>query len=366
MGLAERDYAREGGGGALRRRPGAVPLIGFNTWLIIVNVAVFVLANNLLVHQVATLEQGIEWAPGVTSEQMARPLVDRTNIHPHPSRPGSFYREVYVPALTPSGAVATGPDGQPIYLRQPAGRMVVDRLPVLHALGHFSTGRLIGHWEVWRVLTFQFLHADVWHLVFNMIGLWFVGGMVESAIGSRRYAAFYLVCGVCGALLYMLLNLLGWALRVNLPGVLFVDPYTPLIGASAGVFGVLMAAAYIAPREIVAVMFIIPMELRTAVYLFVLFAAVNLFVGGRNAGGDAAHLGGALAGAYFVRRPHLLHDFFAVMPRGRGTTARAGRARASEAAAVDRILEKIRERGIGSLSSEERALLRRVSEQFDG
>jgi membrane associated rhomboid family serine protease len=89
-----------------------------------------------------------------------------------------------------------------------------------------------------QLVTFQFLHANTDHLIFNMLGLWFIGGMVESALGRRRYLAFYLVCGISGALMFLFLNLLGWGFHLHLPGLLFADPYTPLIGASAGVFGV--------------------------------------------------------------------------------------------------------------------------------
>jgi hypothetical protein len=142
-----------------------------------------------------------------------------------------------------------------------------------------------------------------------------------------------------------------------LPALLFDDPFMPLIGASAGVFGVLMAAAYIAPRALVDVMFVIPMRLRTAVYIFLGLAALNLLRGGNNAGGDAAHVGGALAGAFLIRRPHLLRDFFDLMG-----DSRKGKKLGAREMEVDAILRKVHEHGLESLNPSEREMLRRASE----
>ena len=305
MALADRDYYRSSTRtGRPRRRPGALALISANTWLIIINVAVFLVGNVLLGRQAIYLESGIEWLADSTDAQRSQARVQTEATYKHPTRPADvFFHPVYL--------VGTAPDGQPVGVV--IGRQILQKMPLLDGLGHFSTGRLLKRWEVWRVVTFQFLHANPDHLIFNMLGLWFIGGMVESVLGRRRYLAFYLVCGVAGAMMYLLLNLLGWGVHLRLPGVLFSDPFTPLIGASAGVFGVLVAAAFLNPRETIYVLFAIPMQLRTAVYLFVLFALINLLRHGDNAGGDAAHMGGALAGAFFIRHPHLLHSVLRAM-----------------------------------------------------
>ena len=77
--------------------------------------------------------------------------------------------------------------------------------------GYFSTEKMTwgGGLEFWRFLTFQFLHANPVHVAFNMMGLYIFGGMVEEHLGRKKYLAFYLVCGVFGAFMYLLLNLLG-------------------------------------------------------------------------------------------------------------------------------------------------------------
>lgn len=234
----------------------------------------------------------------------------------------------------------------------------------LYEYGHFSTYEGMVHLQVWRLVTYQFLHANITHLFFNMFGLWVFGGMVEGYLGSKRYAAFYLTCGVFGGVSYLLLNFLGSGLGLNLPGVLIQDPRTPLIGASAGVFGVIMACAYIAPNAIVQLIFPpIPLKLSYMAYGYVGIAAVNLLwnsrSGANNAGGDAAHLGGAAAGWFFIRNAHLLRDFFDVLGDSRRASPRAPRAGSPED--IERILKKVSLSGLASLTEGEKAVLRRAS-----
>ncbi|MDQ7012601.1 MAG: rhomboid family intramembrane serine protease [Planctomycetota bacterium] len=264
-------------------------------------------------------------------------------------------------------------------------------LKPLYEWGHFSTYEGFQRLQVWRLVTFQFLHdpTSIMHLAFNMFGLWVFGGIVEETLGRRRYLAFYLVCGIFGGLMYLLLNLAGTLLPFQLPGFLFTDTKTPLIGASAGVFGVIMACAYIAPTmRLQFILLPISLTMRTVAYLYVGFAVLNLLLGGGNAGGDAAHVGGALAGAYFIRNSHLLLDFFdvlgdsrkqkAVGPRRKAAKPRGARGPkpgkpakpsnaasrlAREEAEIDAILAKIQDEGIGSLSAREKKLLAKDTER---
>ena len=114
---------------------------------------------------------------------------------------------------------------------------------------HFSTENAIYGLHYWRLIGFQFIHAGFAHLLFNMIGLYFFGPLVEQYLGGKRYLAFYLLCGIFGALLYLILNLGGTIMSgVAIPGFLINDTLTPLVGASAGVFGILLAGAFLAPN----------------------------------------------------------------------------------------------------------------------
>ncbi|MEO0482731.1 MAG: rhomboid family intramembrane serine protease [Planctomycetota bacterium] len=237
----------------------------------------------------------------------------------------------------------------------------------LYTYGHFSTDTLIFRVEFWRLLTFQFLHANLMHLVFNMIGLIVFGPMVEGFLGRRRYLAFYLLCGICGGLLYLVLNLVG-AAGVNLPGALAVSTSTPLIGASAGVFGVILACARIEPNRKIMLLFPpVPLKLSWLAFGYVFIALLNLLTGGSNAGGDAAHIGGAAAGFFFITRAHLLTDFFDVLNDSRKKAAaipeaQRQRKRAAAESEIDRILVKVQNNGLQSLTDKERDALRKASE----
>ena len=167
--------------------------------------------------------------------------------------------------------------------------------------GYFSAATVIGGLQLWRFITFQFLHASVQHILFNMISLYFFGPLIEGYLGPRKYLAFYLLCGVGGAVMYLAL----WGIGV-LPG----GAQTPMVGASAGIFGVLIAAARVAPDARVMLLFPpIPMRMRTFALVMLGIALWVVFTSGRNAGGQAAHLGGAAVGALLIWRPNVLNIF---------------------------------------------------------
>jgi membrane associated rhomboid family serine protease len=299
-------------------------------------------------------------------------------ILPHPTVAGWQFRPIIDPLATEVDPKTN--QMKPVWI----GRQRFGTMPAVAAFGHFSTGKgFIPGFEVWRFITFQFLHYNEIHLLLNMLGLWFAGGMVEQFLGSKRYAAFYLVCGIFGAMAYLLLNFLGYVAvhvvglrQVAIPGLLFNDIYTPLIGASAGVFGVLMAAARIEPNAMVNFMLLIPMRLRTAVAAMVVITLFNLFTGGPNAGGEAAHVGGILAGYYFIRNTHLLRDFFDILgnshkpdrrqPRRPGAPGGAQVSARDDAVRLDEIVAKAQAGGTESLSEEERRLLQEVAKDRYG
>lgn len=252
----------------------------------------------------------------------------------------------------------------------------------LSDLGHFSTSKVMysGGLEFWRVLTFQFLHANLVHIFMNMMGLYFFGDLVEARLGPKRFLGFYLTCGVCGSLMYFILNALGWwwvheMHWTPIPGLLFEDPRTPLVGASAGVFGVIMACAKIKPDAEAQLLFLpIPIKLKPMAFVYVGFALFSLLIGTSNAGGEAAHVGGAIAGFILIRNAHLLRDFFDIFgdsrkkPRLKLAGTQANRPPTKGATAkrdeeLERILAKIKAAGIDQLSPDEKAFLASATEQ---
>jgi len=170
----------------------------------------------------------------------------------------------------------------------------------LTQFGAFTIHDAIHRLQLWRFITFQFLHGGWLHILFNMIALFFFGPLVERVLGRWRYLWFYLVCGCAGPCALMLLGKLH---------LLQVDAESTLVGASAGIFGIVIAAARIAPNQRVIIFlyfFPLPMRLITMAWLFIGMAVFVVLTSGANAGGQAAHLGGAAVGFILIRLPGML------------------------------------------------------------
>ena len=189
--------------------------------------------------------------------------------------------------------------GQHIVQRTPEGRPTLIGEPVLTHYGEFSVDLAIAGGQVWRFVTYQFCHANFDHIFLNMLGLLLVGPLVEARMGRWQFLVFYLVCGTAGPAAHIGLSLLG---------VLQMSTVTPLVGASASIYGVLVAAARIAPDEVVMLAFPpIDLKLRTFALLLIGLSLAAVTWRWNNAGGHAAHLGGAVAGWWlsrqFTKRP---------------------------------------------------------------
>jgi len=246
--------------------------------------------------------------------------------------------------------------------------LAITVLPVLYTIGSLTVHDAFQRLEVWRLVTFQFLHSPntIWHLVMNMFGLWIFGPMVEQYLGAKKYLAFYLVSGLAGGLLFIILNVLGAYTPINI----LTDGFnTPLVGASAGVFGVIVACAHISPNTTVQLLFPpIPMKLKFFAYGYVGLALFQLLAGSNNAGGEAAHMGGAIAGFYFIRNSHHLLDFFDIFGDSRSKSKKSNPFKAPKPKRgvpstdeVDRILSKVATEGIGSLTDKEKQTLNKAS-----
>lgn len=207
--------------------------------------------------------------------------------------------------------------------------------------------------QVWRYITYQFLHADMFHLFFNMLGLFFLGPTLERHWGSKRFLYFYLGCGIAGGICYPALALTGM-LQANLP----------LVGASGAILGMLAACAILFPRFVVFFYFF-PVPIRIAAVILTLLYVVNVFTGGINAGGDAAHLGGMAAGAVYVMLERGMLKQMISKQQTKMNQRRQDQHHQNSRhlqAEVDRILEKVHQQGIQSLSKKERRILQQATE----
>lgn len=190
-----------------------------------------------------------------------------------------------------------------------------DPVSIFELLGAHSWYLTFTNGQIWRLITYQFVHANLGHLVFNMWALYFFGPVVEQVMGSRRYVAYYLACGVAGALFSSLLAYYGvyssipdtpdFALLCNrlveYAGYsASVTPWelVPMVGASASIYGVMLAAAFMFPDAQLRLLFPpITLKLRTFAWVVIGIATVVIVFNFGNAGGEAGHLGGIILGA---------------------------------------------------------------------
>jgi membrane associated rhomboid family serine protease len=245
---------------------------------------------------------------------------------------------------------------------------------VLNWLALSTSG--LRHWRLYQLITFQFLHGGFFHLLGNMIGLFFFGRAMEGMLGSRGMLKLYLASGTIGGLFQM-------ALGFSFPSVFNV----PVVGASAGVFGLIAAFATHAPDDPITILlfFVIPVTFPAKVLLLVLgplaFLGVIgpfIHVGFEPGVAHAAHLGGMLTGIAWIRMvmsPTPPFQFLrSLVPRAapkRESAAPAAKRGAKTARKkqeelppgefisreVDPILEKISAHGIQSLTDRERQIL---------
>jgi membrane associated rhomboid family serine protease len=141
----------------------------------------------------------------------------------------------------------------------------------------------------WQVLTYGFLHGSVMHLLFNMFGLYMFGSDIEAVWGQRRFLTYYLVCIVAAAIAQLTVTAITGA-------------FYPTVGASGGVFGILLAFGMMFPRRTV-VLLIPPIPMPA--WLFVtIYGLIELYLGiTGSASGIAhfAHLGGMVGGYLMIR-----------------------------------------------------------------
>lgn len=230
----------------------------------------------------------------------------------------------------------------------------------IRKFGQFSIARSIYEKHIWEFITFQFMHASVGHVLANSLGLFFFGPFVERWLGSLKFLVFYLASGVGGAAFFVLLVYLG-----ILPAM---DFGATLVGASAGIYGIIIAVAVIAPSMQVSLLFPpITLTMRNlAIGVIAVAVGVIVFGIGKNEGGEAGHLGGALVGYLLIRMVPVFgvekkkakrspRRYFE--PKIRARTVLDLRAQSE----VDAILDKISREGFQSLTDEERDLLHRAA-----
>ncbi len=236
------------------------------------------------------------------------------------------------------------------------------------ALGDYIYGygamqsRAVMHGQIWRLITAQYLHAGTGHLLLNMIGLHFLGRPLERMWSPRKFLTIYTLCGLFGNVFYTVLGARG-----------IIDPLTPAVGASGCIFGLLGVVAVLFPHATVYVYFLFPIKIRTAAMIFGGIALLTILDKGQNYGGEACHLAGLVFGVWWAMKGERWWSTSGWrLPRRRSRVARpksdAGFAakvaqRREDEQTIDRILRKVYEGGVHSLSEQEKRALQEATER---
>jgi membrane associated rhomboid family serine protease len=234
---------------------------------------------------------------------------------------------------------------------------IIDFYSTEYLLLPSSLPRLLTHF--WTPVTYMFMHAGIFHILFNMLWLYWFGQIFEEYLGKKRTVGLYLMGGLAGAFLFILCY-------NTVP--LFANESAPLVGASASVMAIIIGTATLLPDYTISLILIGPVKLKW----IALFIIVIDFFGivGPNAGGEIAHLGGALIGFTYIKQVQKGNDWIANISNifkpksklkvvSKSTSGKpAGKPRQEE---VDLILDKISQSGYDSLNRQEKEILFRAS-----
>ena len=232
--------------------------------------------------------------------------------------------------------------------------------------------------ELWRYVTYMFIHFDFMHFFFNMLMLWMFGSEVAEWMGARHFVSMYFFCGIFAALFSFFMCLLG--LTNN-----------PIIGASGALMGVFVAYYKFFPDRVILMFFVIPMRIKNA--MWVMIALDILFANSGDMIAHFAHLGGVVGGflymAVYQNGPKVLYHsplsaIFRLFSRNpekynressETRSYRSGRTEepeilegevfyVDEQKRMDEILKKVERSGIQSLTESEREFLLKAGDKL--
>lgn len=204
---------------------------------------------------------------------------------------------------------------------------------------------------LWQLVTYMFLHGDIFHILFNMLILWMFGSSIESKWGTRKFINYYFLTGIGGGITTCLLS---------------PNSTTPSIGASAAIFGILLAYGMMFPRNIILLFGVFPMK---AKYVVILLGVIELLACIRytpSGIGHFAHLGGMVAGYLYLKDiltwKRITRYITEVKNKKEKESIEKGQVDISLVKKrVDELLDKISTEGMDSLSKEEHDFLKKAS-----
>ena len=222
-------------------------------------------------------------------------------------------------------------------------------------------------YRIWTPFTYMFVHdqGDFFHILFNMLWLFWMGRIFEEFLNSRQLTFVYIAGGLAGAFFFVLCYNI-------IPAFSFEVSSAVAIGASASVMAIIIATATLLPDYSISLLLFGPVRLKWIAVIYVIFDILQL--SGDNAGGHLAHLGGALFGFFYIKslqRGNDWNKFFmnifkrkkklkVVSKNYQGRTA--ARTNRPDQKTIDEILDKISQSGYDKLTAQEKEILFRASE----
>ena len=196
---------------------------------------------------------------------------------------------------------------------------------------------------LYQPFTYMFLHGGVGHIFFNMLALWMFGTEIEYTWGTKRFAKFYLLGGIAGAVLTLLVK---------------TSQMVPMVGASAAIYAILSAYWFMFPNRKLYIYLVLPVPVKWAIPGLMLF---GFLFGGANVA-HFAHLGGALFGFLYMKTDWKFLSLTDKLKRRKYKKQEAKFEKNRQNAEkmmqqVDRVLDRINEVGIENLTKEERKIL---------
>jgi membrane associated rhomboid family serine protease len=210
-------------------------------------------------------------------------------------------------------------------------------------------------YRFYTIFTYQFFHADFFHILFNMLWLYWIGQIFLSFLKPRQFHFVYIGGGILGALIFLLLFQV-------IPA--FSNESATLIGSSACVMAILSATATLVPDYSIRLMLFGELKLK---YLVLAYILLDIFrTAGTNAGGSIAHLGGALFGFLYIKLLQSGMDWSSLFkPKPKMKVVKNDTPKRNESSVnqkeIDSVLDKISKSGYDQLSKEEKEILFRAS-----
>lgn len=214
----------------------------------------------------------------------------------------------------------------------------------------------------WTILTYMFSHKGLFHIFFNMLWFFWMGGLFEEYLNKRQFTFTYFAGGLAGALLFILFYNSFPAFSGNVQS-------SSLIGASASVMAIVVATATLLPDYTIRLLLFGSVRLKYLAIVYVLLDIIS--IAGANAGGSIAHLGGAALGYIYIiqlRKGNDWSKLFMSRPKlkpipNRPAKSKNAGTRLPDQDAIDIILDKISKSGYESLTKEEKQQLFNASKK---